>query len=342
MKKRFYTVRQAESFASKKIRSGSFNWLQAGAEDNFTRDKNIYDLQKIKIIPKLLNKINKVNITASLFGKKLISPLILSPMGHQTQFHYDGEIETCKAFNKTNRLAFFGNQGRISLEDIRKSNKNSIIGYNISPFGNTNYIKKEILKAEKLKCLSLCLCLDANVRSHRYQDRETGYDARKYGRRTNPIPPNKNQALNFDWSLINWVRKNSNLPIIVKGVITKDDFKESAKRKVDAIWISNHGGRMLNSGISSVDAIREVKDLKVNKLKIIIDGGIRKGTDILKYLCLGADLVGIGRPAIYGLIYSGHLGVKEIFDILDSELKTAMMNGGFKNLDSMKFNRLGI
>ena len=339
-KNSFQTIRQAELFAKNNIRKGSFEWLQAGAEDNLTRDKNLYDLKISKILPKHLTGLKKLDFSSNIFGKKIKSPLILSPMGHQTQFHRDGEIETAKAFNNTQRISFFSTQGRMSLKDIRKRNKNAYLGWEIFPFGHTNWIKSEIKNAEKLKCLSICLCIDANVRSHRYQDREIEYDARKFGKRTNPVPPNPKLALNYDWSLVTWIKKNTKLPLVVKGIMTKKDAQEAIKRKVDAIWVSNHGGRMFNSGISSLEALREVSNLKSKTTKIFVDGGVRKGSDIIKYLCAGADLVGIGRPAMYGLILDGAAGVRRVFEILESELLTAMINGGFKNLKHMQKIRI--
>ena len=340
MKKiKFYTIRQAAQIAKKKIRKGTFEWLEAGVEDNYTRDKNINDLKKLKIIPKFLGRINQIDISKNIFGKKIKSPLILSPMGHQSQFHFDGELETAKFFNDQMRLSFFSTQGRISLNDIRKKNRYSLIGWEIFPFGTLKWIEEQVKNAEKLKCFSICVCIDANIRSHRYQDLETEYDARKFGRRTNPVSPYPNIATNYYWSLISWIKKNTELPIIVKGILSKEDAFQAIKKKVDAIWISNHGGRMFNSGISTLEALKEISNSN-KKTKIIVDGGVRKGSDIIKYLCAGADLVGIGRPAMYGLIIGGSEGVKKIFEILENELSTAMINGGFKNLKQMKNYRI--
>ena len=338
--KNFSTINQAESFAKKNIRKGTFDWLQAGAENGFTRNKNIKDLENLKILPKVLKGIKDTKISTNIFGLKISSPLILAPMGHQTQFHSRGEVETAIAFNDQSRLAFFSTQGRMSLKDIRRKNKNAIIGWEIFPFGDKKWIEKEIKDAEKFKCFSICFCLDANVRSHRYQDREILYDARKFGKRTNPISPNPKYALNYDWSFISWVKKKTRLPIILKGLISHDDIFEAVKRGADGVWISNHGGRMFNSGISSIEVLLELSNLNKQKTKILIDGGVRKGSDIIKYLCAGADLVGIGRPPIYGLINNGNKGVKRVFEILENELITAMKNAGFKNLAEMKKNRL--
>lgn len=340
--KSFFTLREAEKLAQKKIRKKTFDWLQSGCEDNYTFDKNIFDLKNLKIKPLHLRKVGKVDLNCNFFGKKINSPIILSPMGHQTQFHRNGEVEMAKGVKIANTVSFFSTQGRMSINDIRNDNLDAILCWTIFPFGDKNWIKKEIISAEKNKCLAIVICIDANVRSHRYLDREARYDARKFGKRTNPIPPNPGAALDYDWTLIKFIKSQTKLPIIVKGILTCEDAKKCSKANVDGIWISNHGGRMFNSGISGVEALIEIKkkNLINKKIKILVDGGIRKGSDILKLLCLGADFVGIGRPAIHGLIINGRQGVKDIFNILNDELKTAMQNGGFKNFKDFKFSRV--
>jgi len=342
MKNIFTTIRQAEIVASKKIRSGTFRWVQAAAEDGFTAKKNILDLNNIQILPKQLCSVNKPKILTKIFNKNIISPLLLSPMGHQTQFHKKGEIETAKGVNAAKTASFFATQGRMSLDDIRKNNKDSKISWTIFPFGDENWIMNEIENAEKNNCFSIVLCIDANIRSHRYLDRETiTYDARKFGTRTNPISPSPDFALKYNWNLINKIRKKTKKPLIIKGILTAEDAMKAINHGADAIWISNHGGRMLNSGISGVTALIEIKKkIKSNNVKIIVDGGIRRGSDIIKYLCLGADYVGVGRPAMYGLICDGHKGVEKIFNILNQELYTAMINGGFKDLKSFNLKRI--
>ena len=342
MKKKFFvTLREAEKIAKKKISSKIFDWLQSGAEDDHTYLKNFEDLKNIKIKPSHLNKFNKLSTDSNFFKKKLSVPILLSPMGHQTQFHKAGEIEMARGASKAQTVAFFGTQSRIKLSEIRKANKDALIGWTIFPFGDKQWIKKQIISAEKNKCVAIAICIDANTRSHRYSDRESRYDARKIGKRTNPISPNPLLATNYGWNLIKFIKRNSSLPIIVKGIVTAEDAKNAIKYKADGIWISNHGGRMFNSGISCVDAMKDVmKKLKRKKIIIIVDGGVRKGSDIIKYMCLGADFVGVGRPAIHGLINNGHTGVSDIFKILKNELLTGMINGGFKNLKSFKKLRL--
>ena len=194
---------------------------------------------------------------------------------------------------------------------------------------------------KKNHCIAIVFCLDANVRSCRYKDLESFYDARKIGRRTNPISPNPEQSYFYDWGLIKKMSKFTKLPIILKGILTPEDAIKSIENGAKGIWISNHGGRMFNSGLSTSHALYAINNkLKNIKLLKIVDGGIEKGSDIIKYLCLGANLVAIGRPAIYGLSINGGAGVSKIFEILKNELITAMINGGFKNVKSFNKQRL--
>ncbi len=337
---KFVTLREAEFFAKKKLKNKIFQWLQSGVEDNYTLDKNFLDLKNIKIKPKHLNKVGKLDLSKNFFGKNISSPILLAPMGHQTQFHKDGEIETALGVGEKS-IAFFSTQGRISLDDIRKKNKLTNLGWTIFPFGDEKWIFNEIKSAEKNKCIAIIICIDANSRSWRYNDRESRYDARKIGRRTNPLPPNPSKALSYDWKLVDFIKKNTKLPVILKGILTKEDAVKCIKKKIDAVWISNHGGRMFNSGISGIDAIKNFGPLlKKSKLKIIIDGGVRKGSDIIKYMCLGADFVAIGRPIIHGLVCNNRKGVEKIFNILSDELRTSMINGGFSSYKDFKTNRL--
>jgi len=339
--KKFTNIIQAERIAKKLIRKGTFNWLVSGAEDGHTCNCNIEDLKKIKIIPRILTKNKNLKLSSKIFNEEIKSPLILSPMGHQTQFNKLGEYATAAALNKIGHLGFFSTQGRIRFSELRKRNPKAKLIYQIFPFGNKDWILKEIRQAEKYKSMALSFCFDAPVRSHRYLDRESNYDARKYGI-GEPISQDPSLALNYDWEFLRWIKSKTKLKIIPKGLISIDDIILSIKYASDALWISNHGGRMFNSGISATSVLINLRKKTKVKIPIIVDGGVRKGTDIIKYMCLGANFVGIGRPAIYGLIIDGQKGVEKIFSILIQELKSAMLNGGFMSIKDMDFKRLNI
>ena len=163
---------------------------------------------------------------------------------------------------------------------------------------------------------------------------------RKYGRRNLKPSPDITMALKYDYSIIKWIRKQTKLPIIPKGVVYYKDSLQLMDLGVDAIWLSNHGGRMFNSGISGVEILKDHKRHIKTKIPYIVDGGIRRGSDILKYISLGADMVGIGRPVLYGLIANGKKGVNSIINIFHEELKVSMTNGGFKTISDIKKAKL--
>ena len=339
--KNIETINEAENLCKLKMRKGAYEWLASGAEDNFTTDKNIKVLNSLKLIPRILQKDrNKIDHSRKYFKKNLNFPILLSPMGHQSQFHKLGEIEMAKGISQASSIASFSTQGRFDLYDIRKSNPSLNLIWTIFLFGNKKWIKDEIVRAEKNNSIAIVLCLDASVRSHRYMDRETRYDARKYGKRTLKMPPDPSMDLSYDWDIVRWIKKQTKLPLVLKGVISEHDAKLCLKYNVDGIWVSNHGGRMFNSGISSVEAIFRIKKIVKNNLLLIVDGGVRRGSDIIKYLCLGADLVGIGRPAIFGLFLNGKNGVNNIFEILKKEFYSSCINGGFIKKKDFSLKRI--
>jgi len=338
--KNFETVRQAKLIAEKKIRRGTFQWLEAGAEDGLTTKTNIDFLNSIKFLPRILSKNNNVKINSKFLSKEISSPLMLCPMGHQTQFTKFGEIDTAQGVQLSDSVGFFSTQGRQSLQNIRKKNKKTNLVWQIFLFGNKSWILKQIVNAEKNNCLALSICLDAPIRSHRYLDREIKYDARKFGTRTQPVPPDVSKALDYDWEIIKWIKKKTKLPLILKGILNVEDAVLAKKYGSNILWVSNHGGRMVNSGISSGEALIKIRQKLGYKIPIIVDGGVRRGSDVAKYISLGANYVGIGRPAMYGLIVNKGIGVNKIFSILNNELLTFMQNSGCKNLRDLNLKKL--
>ena len=335
------TLNEFEKLAKKKIRSGTFKWLESAAEDGFTDKANRDDLEKIMIEPRIFNSSNKIDLKRRIFGEKFEFPIIVCPMGHQTQFEKNGEKSTYLGSTKSNILSFFSTQGRIELEKIVNNSSKKNYAWQIFPFGDKKWIESEIKRAEKCKALAISLCLDAPVRSFRYIDRESRYDARKYGKRSLPVSPDITYALEYDWDFIKWIKKKSKLPLIPKGILSRHDLKKCMDLKINNIWISNHGGRMFNSGISTSRFLIQNQDLiKKYNGNIVIDGGVRKGSDIIKLKCLGADFVGLGRPIMHGLIVSGYKGVYKVLEILKNDLISSMKNGGFKSTIDFKISRL--
>lgn len=331
------TIRELEILAKKKSHKGAFNWLNAAAENGITKKINEDAFKKVEIIPNFFQDTSKLDISTNFYGHKLSMPIVISPMGHQTQFHKNGEAELAAGTKSENILLCFSTQGRMSLKQIKKNFPNGKFIWDFFPFGPRKWIKEQIEDAKKNGAIGITLTIDAPVRSVRYLDRESIYDARKHGKFFKSMPPNIDYGRKLKIEDLKWMKEYcGKLPFIVKGVLSSYDADLVIQNGADIVWVSNHGGRMLESCYSSLKALVEIKKNIKKNVKIFFDSGIRSGSDIVKALGLGADIVGIGRPAIYGLILGGKKGVKHALSLLREELETVMINSSLSKITDIR------
>ena len=323
------TLREMEIFAKKKSKKGPFNWLNAAAENGITKKINEEVFQKVEIVPNFFNDTASLDTSVNIFGNRLSMPLVISPMGHQTQFHNNGEAELAEGTKSEKILLCFSTQGRMPLSKIKKKFPNGKFIWDFFPFGPKKWIKEQIVEAKKNGAIAVTMTIDAPVRSVRYLDRESRYDARKYGKFFKPMPPDISYGRKLKVEDLKWMKEYcGKLPFIIKGILSTNDANLAIENGADVIWVSNHGGRMLESCYSSLKALVEIKKDTKKKTPIFFDSGIRTGSDIIKAIGLGADIVGIGRPSIYALIVAGKKGVEHMLALFREELETAMINSG--------------
>ena len=330
------TIRELETFARKKSSKGAFNWLNAAAESGITKKINQDAFKKVEIIPNFFHDTSNLDTSTSFFGHKISMPIIISPMGHQTQFHKNGEAELAAGTKFENILLCFSTQGRMSLKQIKRKCPRGKFIWDFFPFGPRKWIKEQIMDAKNAGAIGCALTVDAPIRSVRYLDRETKYDARKHGKFYKPMPPDISYARKLKSEDLKWMKEYCDkTPFIVKGILSSHDANLAIKNGVDVIWVSNHGGRMLESGYSSLKALIEIKKNVKKKIPIFFDSGVRSGSDILKAIGLGADIVGLGRPVIYGLIWAGKKGVNHMLTLLREEFETAMINSSISKISDI-------
>ena len=295
------------------------------------------------MVPNFFKDTSKLNTSKSFYNNKLSMPLIICPMGHQTQFHPNGEAELAIGTKSENILLSFSTQGRMPLSLIKKKFPQGKFIWDFFPFGPKKWIKEQINDAKKNGAIGIALTIDAPIRSVRYLDRESRYDARKKGKFFKEMPPDISYGRKLKIEDLKWMKEFcGDLPFIVKGILCSKDANLVIKNGVDVIWISNHGGRMLESCYSSLKALVEVKKNVKRNVPIFFDSGVRSGSDIIKALGLGADIVGIGRPAIYGLIAAGKIGVQHMLSLLREELETAMINSGFACINDISRKNINL
>jgi len=315
--------------AKKKCGLKMWNWLENGTEKENTLKNNLEIFNKTLIVPRFLNK-NSSNTTTRIFGREIIFPLIISPVGHLTQFHKDGEGELARGVQEFNGIYTVSNMSRLSLNDIRSMAPRVNLIFQLYICGNKKWINEQIENAYKNKVMAICITIDVPTKSYKYKTLNDEYDARKFGRRTNFTNYDWEYNENLSWDDLIWLRRNVKIPLIIKGIMHPDDAIKAQKIGFDGIWVSNHGGRAFDGGVSSLEALMNIKKKLKKKTKIFFDGGIRCGTDMLKAKINGADIIGIGRPAIYGLIAGGKSGVYQTLKLFFNEYKSSIILSGTK------------
>jgi (S)-2-hydroxy-acid oxidase len=328
----FKTLSQASQLAKKKIKYPAYKWLEGAAEHGFTYKRNREIFRDIGIIPRVLVQNHKLELNKDFFNQKCSIPIIIPPMGGIDQFSKNIEYKLLEAAEKNKIPYFFPNNSGHTIKQLIKKKNFNFLNRALYLDDNINDIKEQIEEAEKNKCNTICITVDAPIRSISYDKIEYNYDARKYYYKQ-PLNYSRNKTAKkpITWKTISIIKKFLKKPLILKGILSKKDAITAYNLGADAIWISNHGGRVLETDVTSIEVLTEIRASLPKRILIICDGGIRTGTDILKTISLGADFVAIGRPFIHGIISDSINGIENVISILKNEISTSMILAGTKN-----------
>jgi len=320
--------------AQKKLATHAYDYLVGGADDLRTFNRNIEAYQHFQIRPRRLVNVSEIDTSINLFGEKYKSPIILAPIGFQELFHPEGEIPAVKAAEDKGLLAISSTVTNKSFTEICNAVKNP-------PWfqlytSNKNTTVQLLDQAQENGCKIIVLTVDAPTMGNR----ENHTKILSGNMRDNSSLGNFDSLpANFDsrltWDFIPWFRKNYSMKIFVKGILTGEDAALALEHEVDGIIVSNHGGRQLESDLSTIEVLEEITKVIQNKIPVLMDGGIRRGTDIFKALALGATAVCIGRPYIYGLAAGGQAGVERVLEILQTELVRNMQLAGVTSIGDL-------
>ncbi|KXS17994.1 FMN-dependent alpha-hydroxy acid dehydrogenase [Gonapodya prolifera JEL478] len=351
-------IKDLEPIAKRKISSSAWSYYSTGAMDEETMRNNVDSFSRIRIRPRVLRDVSNIDTTVTLFGHTYASPVGISPTAMMKLCHADGEAGVARAVAGLNQAQTLSTFTTMSLEDVAKAAR-SVPDY---PFKSAAripnlwfqlYIVEDRHKAEQLVRRADAAGYSALV---------VTVDTPQLGRRLHTIRepfklPTDMTHANFEgnsdslaaintavdasvnWNRdISWLRSITKLPIIVKGILTAEDAELAVQAGVDAIGVSNHGGRQLDSVPSSIEALPEIARAVKGRVPIILDGGVRKGTDVFKALALGATYVCVGRPSLYALAYDGEEGVRKMLGFLNEELRLAMTLAGATKVKDINRN----
>jgi 4-hydroxymandelate oxidase len=322
----------------------SFAFCAAGADDEISAIENITAWRALRLRPRMLRDVTAIDTRVTLLGRQVPTPIMVAPTGRHKLFHPLGERATARGAAAAGAAYVMASNSNILIEDVAEERRDAPQWFQLYYWPNRAEVEALIDRLAEAGFTALVLTVDAPV---------GGWSPRAAREQHEPTPdilninmpgrPMARTAYHPDfvgkvlypatWRELEWLVKRSPMPVIVKGVLRGDDAVACVEHGARAIMVSNHGGRHLDTTVTTAAVIGEVAQAVAGKAEVYVDGGIRRGTDILKALALGARAVMIGRPVVWGLTVNGAEGVTAVLDHLHVELVRAMQLSGTATLN---------
>ncbi len=313
-------------------------YIAGGAADEITLAWNREAYNRLRLRPRVLVDVSRLDTRTALFGQELASPVLLAPAAYQRIVHPEGEVATARAAAAASAIFVVSSFATTAIEDIAASAP-APLWFQLYVQRDREFTRDLVQRAEAAGCRALCVTVDTPVVGARNREQRTrfalppGMDLPNLrglrGVRSGHTPDASelySQMLNasLSWKDLGWLRSLSKLPLVLKGILDADDAARAVQEGADGVIVSNHGARNLDTVPATNEALPQVVERVAGAVPVLVDGGIRRGTDVLKALALGAKAVLIGRPYLYGLAAGGEDGVHRVLAILQQELQMAM------------------
>lgn len=347
-------VLEFEAAARKALPPAHFGYMTTGVDSDATLRANREGYSHYQLRARRLVDVSRIDTSTELFGTKWETPIVIAPVGSQKAFHPEGEIATARAAQARKTLQILSTVATSSVEDVTNA-RGGPIWYQLYATNKWEATKKMVKRAEAAGCPVLVFTVDQiggrNVETQQVLRRlDTRQCINCHG---SPLGPDQNgvayyrrrpmfEGIELDgltrstpdltWDFVRRLKDLTPMKLVLKGVVTREDALLCLENGVDGIVVSNHGGRAEDSGRASIDCLPEVVQAVAGRIPVIVDGGIRRGTDIFKALALGARAILIGRPYVWGLAAFGQPGVERVLDILGRELNLVMRQCGTRSL----------
>ena len=308
-------------------------YLEGGAGAERTLRWNEEAFGRWVIRPTVLTGDAAPDIRTTLFGHELAMPIIVSPFGLDALFHPEGHCALIRGAAAAGTVAVASSSSGFPLEEVRAAAPEGAIGFQVSALGPVGVVERMAKRAADAGYPMLCMTVDTPRPGWRERAREdldppdaaviasANYGPEDYADRMKG-------AVGWTWEMVAAVGAGAGIPWVAKGVLTGDDARRAVEHGAAGVWVSNHGGRQLDGAPAALDALPEVVEAVAGRVPVLLDGGVRHGGDVLIALALGADVVGVGRPAAWGLTAGGADGVARALDILREEYEIARTLAG--------------
>jgi 4-hydroxymandelate oxidase len=335
------SLREVESEARRRLDAAVYDFIAGGAEDEVTLRANEAAFARIGLVPRVLCGKRTPDIAITLLGRPATMPVLIAPTAFHRLAHPDGECATARAAAAAGVIMIASMASTVAIEEVAAAARDKAGGagpnlwFQLYIQPDLGFTEAIVRRAEAAGCSTFAVSVDSATFGRRERDERNGFRDLPPGLSCENLrgpmaggKPGRPRDIVFtpelSWQHIDWLRKTTELKIVLKGVMHPADARLAVGAGVDALMVSNHGGRQLDTVPAAIELLPAIRDAVAGGVPLLIDGGIRRGTDIVKAFALGATAVAIGRPVFWGLAAAGEEGVTQVLEMLRSELVRAL------------------
>ena len=304
--------------AREKLPKETWDYLIGASETETTFKRNRFALDNIAFRPRVLRDVENVDLSVDLFGHNLKMPVILAPIGSMQDFVDGAGTAPTLAASEFGIMHMISSTCMPGLEEVAKSVNYPKL-FQLYVRGNKDWVDDNIKNAMDHNYAGICLTVDLDAYGRRERDL-----AKRYRTTSRQSASGFEHQMRFSWKDIDRIKSYCHLPIIIQGIATKEDALLAVEHGVEVVYVSNHGGRQLDYGLGGLNVLPEISEAIGDNAKVIFDGGIMRGTDVVKAIALGADCVGIGRLQGFAAAAGGSKAIVRMLELLELEISTAL------------------
>ena len=335
-----FSLREIECAAQRKLEPAVYDYFAGGADDEITLRLNETAFAKIGLRPRVMRGAEPANLETTIVGRQISLPVLVAPTAFHKLAHPEGECATARAAAAAGTIMIVSMASTVAIEEVatawrQKAGGQGNLWFQIYLQPDRGFTESIIRRAEAAGCSALVVTVDSPTFGSRHRDLRNRFDDLPSGmccenlrERVDGNGRGRARQIVFSpefcWRDIDWLRKVTQRKIVLKGIVHPEDAKLALEHGADAILVSNHGGRQLDTIPATIDLLPAIANAVDGRTPLLLDGGIRRGTDVIKALARGASAVAIGRPVLWGLTLAGEAGVSQVFEILYSELSRAL------------------
>ena len=315
----FQTLHEIVKAARENLEDNNWDYLMGGADTETTLKRNRQGLDSLAFRPRVLNDVSGLDASATLFGQKLRIPVMLAPIGSLQDLEPGGGATAAKAAAEFGTISILSSVCEPGLEAVAEVAPGQNRIFQLYVRGDDEWIDDHARRAVEADYTAFCMTVDLDYYGRRERD-----ISKRYLSTARQAAENEVFQEQLDWDNVKRFKDKHNIPLIIKGIATAEDAARAVELGVNGVYVSNHGGRQLDHGRASVDILPEVVSEVGGKATVIVDGGIMRGTDVVKAMALGADAVSIGRLQGLGISAAGQAGIVRALELLEIEIRTCL------------------